>query len=153
MITKDRFLATTTLLIVAILFYESGNIPEKASWQPHGSALFPNILLLIIAFFSAIIFVKSLIKDNPPKINIKEALGVFNGKTRSIGLFILFGAYALLLPHLGYLIATLFFMLTSQALLMGINSVKKIITILLTSFIIVPAIYFIFRYGLKIWLP
>ncbi|MGJ7461181.1 tripartite tricarboxylate transporter TctB family protein [Halomonas sp. MA07-2] len=154
MITKDRFFSVVMMLIVAMLFYESGNIPQRTSWQPHGSALFPRILLGIIAILSVIIFIKSMVKDGfETQFNVKSFLVKINEKSKSIGLFVLFGTYALLLPHAGYLLATLCFMAASQALLMGFNTLNKIITILLTTFGVVPTIYLIFRHGLKIWLP
>lgn len=154
MITKDRFLSVVIILIVAMLFYESGNISQRTSWQPHGSALFPRILLGTIALLSVLIFIKSIIKDGlETRFNLKSCVDHIYGKSKSIVLFVLFGTYALLLPHAGYLLATLCFMAASQALLMGFNTLKKILIILLTTFGVVPTIYLIFRHGLKIWLP
>ncbi|MBD3894604.1 tripartite tricarboxylate transporter TctB family protein [Halomonas sp. ML-15] len=154
MITKDRFLSVVMLLIVAILLYESGNIPDKTSWQPHGSAFFPRILLYMIAGMSLLIFVKSLVIENGiKKFNLRDVEKIFDGKAKCISVFAFFGIYALLLPYFGYVIATILFMVSTQTVLMGCNTKKKIATIILTSLIFVPTIYFIFRYGLRIWLP
>lgn len=142
------------LLIVAILLYESGNIPDKTSWQPHGSALFPRILLLLIAGLSLLIFFKSLVSENGVTKNaLSSVKRMLNGKAKSLSVFALFGGYALLLPHAGYLISTFLFMALTQAILMGFNTTKKVLIIASTSLIFVPTIYSVFRYGLRIWLP
>lgn len=155
MATKDRYLATIILIFVAILLLESTNIPEKTSWQPYGSALFPRLLLIAIGSLSILLLIKSFIKpaSGHSKISIFSIKENIKEKKKIIAIFILCGLYVYTLPHISYLIATISFMLASQALLMGINTRAKLITILATSFSLTPAIYFIFQHGLNIWLP
>lgn len=153
MITKDRSLAVVILLMVAILLVESGNIPDKTSWQPYGSALFPRLLLFVIGLLATVVLIKSLLSpaaQSRPRVSLVDTL---YKKRKIIALFILFGLYALALPHVGYLIATIGFMLTAQILLMGFDTRKKALIILGTSFTLVPMIYAIFQHGLNIWLP
>lgn len=65
----------------------------------------------------------------------------------------MFGIYTAALSYLGYLIATLLFMLSTQALLLGVNTRRAWLINLGTSFTIAPLVFVIFRYGLNIWLP
>ncbi|WP_133634993.1 tripartite tricarboxylate transporter TctB family protein [Halomonas ventosae] len=155
MATKDRYLSTIILIFVAILLLESANISGKTSWQPYGSALFPRLLLITIGALSLLLLIKSFIKPSNDfyklsiysiKINLKE-------KKKIIAIFVLCGLYVYALPHAGYLSSTISFMLISQAVLMGVNTKAKLITILATSFSLTPGIYFIFQHGLNIWLP
>lgn len=153
LMTRDRFLAIVTLAMVAILLVESSNIESKTSWQPYGSALFPQILLVVTGLLATAILLKSFFKPSKmssPRRTFKEVL---IEKHKIILLFLIFGIYALALSYLGYLISTLLFMVTTQALLLGIDSRKKWLINLGTSFTIVPLVFVVFRYGLNIWLP
>lgn len=153
LMTKDRFLAVVTLAMVAILLVESGNIASKTSWQPYGSSLFPQILLSVTGLLAIAILLKSFLKPSKmssPRQSIKDVL---IEKQKIILLFLIFGLYVLALSYLGYLISTLLFMVTTQALLLGIDSRKKWLINLGTSFTIVPLVFVVFRYGLNIWLP
>ncbi|MBK5205018.1 MAG: tripartite tricarboxylate transporter TctB family protein [Polaromonas sp.] len=152
--TKDRFLAIVTLMAVAILLIESGNIASKARWQPYGSALFPQILLIIIGLLATAILVKSFLKSYSVVSSQRQSFKkVIVEKQKIILLFLMFGIYTAALSYLGYLIATLLFMLSTQALLLGVNTRRVWLINLGTSFTIAPLVFVIFRYGLNIWLP
>lgn len=153
LMTKDRFLAIVTLVLVAILLVESGDIASKTSWQPYGSALFPQILLVVTGLLAIAILLKSFFKPSKPSSPRRSVKEVLIEKNKVILLFVIFGVYAFALSYLGYLISTLLFMLATQALLLGIDSRKKWLINLGTSFTIVPLVFVVFRYGLNIWLP
>jgi len=153
LMTRDRFLAIVTLAMVAILLVESGSIASKTSWQPYGSSLFPQILLVITGLLATAILLKSFFKPSKTSSPHRSFKEVVVEKQKIILLFIIFGIYALALSYLGYLISTLLFMVATQALLLGIDSRKKWLINLGTSFTIVPLVFVVFRYGLNIWLP
>ncbi|GGY07345.1 hypothetical protein GCM10007160_38470 [Litchfieldella qijiaojingensis] len=153
-LTKDRALALAMLLLIAIMLVESGNIPEKTSWQPYGSALFPRILLSVIGVLAAVILIKSLLTQPSPTGAFWPAIKAYLSNNRKILLlFALFGLYAALLPLVGYIAATLGFLLLSLALLLGIDSRRKWTIILAVSGTLVPLVYVVFRFGLNVWLP
>lgn len=153
LMTKDRFLAIVTLALVAILLVESGDIASKTSWQPYGSALFPQILLVVTGLLATAILLKSFFKPSKASSQRRSIKEILIEKNKVILLFVIFGIYAFALSYLGYLISTLLFMLATQALLLGIDSRKKWLINLGTSFTIVPLVFVVFRYGLNIWLP
>ncbi|GAA3543315.1 tripartite tricarboxylate transporter TctB family protein [Zobellella aerophila] len=148
---KDRYLAIAVLLMVVILFIESENIPEKTSWQAYGSALYPQILLGIIGVTATLVLLKSFINIAPIEQDGSKKRLVFDWKV--FGIFVIFGSYAALLPILGYLISTMVFMVTMQGLLLEVNTPKKWVVNILTSGIMVPLVYVIFKFGLNVWLP
>lgn len=154
MLTKDRALALAMMLMAGVLLVESGNIPPPTSWQPYGSALFPRILLVVIAALSLLILIRSLLvgvkRPDTPRRTFPQWLA--HNRT-VLGLFLLFGLYAALLPLLGYVAATLGFLLAAFALLLGIDTRRKWIINLAVSGILVPLVFVIFRYGLNVWLP
>lgn len=153
-LTKDRALALALLLIVAVMWVESGSISPPTSWQPYGSALFPRILLVVIGSFSLLILVRSLLVKVPERAGAKQLVAEWFKSRRTIfALFLLFGLYAALLPAVGYIATTMGFLVASLALLMGIDTRRKWIINLTLSFTLTLVIFVVFRYGLNVWLP
>jgi putative tricarboxylic transport membrane protein len=153
-LTKDRALALAMLVFVGIMLVETGNIKPPTSWQPYGSALFPRILLGVIALLATLILLKSLYEGTPQRSQPRRTFLQWLQHNRAVlALFAMFGLYAALLPVVGYLIATLGFMVASLALLLGVDSWKKWALNLAVSFTLAPLVYVIFRFGLKVWLP
>lgn len=153
-LTKDRALALALLLIVAVMWVESSSIRPPTSWQPYGSALFPRILLVTIALLSLALLVRTFFSPATPPPSWSAAVSHwFNRRKSVLALFGIFGLYAALLPVLGYIVATMGFMVASLALLLGMDSRRKWLINLGISGTLVPLVYIIFRYGLKVWLP
>ena len=153
-LTKDRALTLVLLLIVAVMWVESGNIRPPTSWQPYGSALFPRILLVVTGLLSLLILVRSLLVGAPARTQPRRSFGEWLAHNRTVlSLFLLFGLYAALLPLIGYIIATLAFLVSSLGLLLGIDSRRKWIINLAVSCTLVPLVFVIFRFGLNVWLP
>ncbi|WP_249979117.1 tripartite tricarboxylate transporter TctB family protein [Vreelandella olivaria] len=154
-LTKDRALALALLLIVAVMWVESGSIRPPTSWQPYGSALFPRILLVTIALLSLLLLARTFFTRvatpyKPWPLAAKEWL--IHRKT-IVALFLFFGLYAALLPIVGYITATISFLVVSLALLLGIDTKRKWIINLGISCTFAPLVFVIFRYGLNVWLP
>ena len=154
MLTKDRALALALLLMVAVMWVESGDIRPPTSWQPYGSALFPRILLVVIGLLSLLILVRSLWVKVPERPGAKQLLTEwFQSRRTILALFLLFGLYAALLPVVGYIAATMGFLAASLALLMGTNSRRTWMINLTLSGTLALVIFVVFRYGLNVWLP
>ncbi|QOR38016.1 tripartite tricarboxylate transporter TctB family protein [Billgrantia diversa] len=157
-LTKDRALALAMLVITGILMAETRNIAPPTSWQPYGSALFPQILLGIIAVLSLLLLLRTWLvsqgvassEPSRPRRSLTEWV---RHNATVLSLFGLFGLYALLLPLIGYLIATLAFLMASLALLLGIDTRRKWLINLVVSCTIAPLVYVIFRFVLNVWLP
>ncbi|MGB5854476.1 MAG: tripartite tricarboxylate transporter TctB family protein [Oceanisphaera sp.] len=148
---KDRYLAIAVLLMVIMLFIESGNIPDKMSWQSYGSALYPQILLGIIGITATIILFKSFISTVTIEQDDSKKIFVFDW--RVIGIFAIFGSYAAFLPILGYLASTMAFMVAVQAILFETSTLRKWAVNIFTSGSITLLVYIIFKFGLNVWLP
>ncbi|MCA8863874.1 MULTISPECIES: tripartite tricarboxylate transporter TctB family protein [unclassified Halomonas] len=153
-LTKDRALALALLLIVAVMWMESGDIRPPTSWQPYGSALFPRILLVVIGVLSLLILVRSLWVNVPERLGAKQLVTEwFQSRRTILALFLLFGLYAALLPVVGYIAATIGFLVASLALLLGIDTRRKWMINLTLSATLTIVIFVVFRYGLNVWLP
>ncbi|KAA0017470.1 tripartite tricarboxylate transporter TctB family protein [Salinicola corii] len=168
---RDRILATVVLGMVAILAVESGNIPDKTSWQMFDSAIFPRLLLGVIGILATLLWIQSLLASRraTPLQETREDSALTEAQTieptpeeytarprfhyQVPSLFVLFGLYTWSLPLLGYLIATLAFLIIAQALLLGVDTPRKWLINLVTAGILAPLIFVIFEYGLNVWLP
>ncbi|MBS3666552.1 MULTISPECIES: tripartite tricarboxylate transporter TctB family protein [Halomonadaceae] len=153
-LTKDRALALALLLMVAVMWMESGDIRPPTSWQPYGSALFPRILLVVVGLLSLLILVRSLWVNVPERPGaIQLITDWFQSRRTTLALFLLFGLYAALLPVVGYIAATIGFLVASLALLLGIDTRRKWMINLTLSGTLAIVIFIVFRYGLNVWLP
>lgn len=154
-LTKDRALALALLVMTGLMLLETRNIAPPTSWQPYGSALFPRILLVIIGVLSLLVLLRSCLAGVTVKpARPRRSFTAWLRHHRTVlSLFALFGLYALLLPVIGYLPATLAFLVASLALLLGIDTRRKWIVNLAVSFTLAPLVYVIFRFGLNVWLP
>lgn len=153
-LTKDRALALALLLIVAVMWIASGDIRPPTAWQPYGSALFPRILLVVIGLLSLLVLVRSLLTKVPEQAGLGTRINEwFQSRRTILAIFLLFGLYAALLPLVGYIAATMGFLIASFALLMGIDTRRKWVINLTISCTLAIVIFVIFRYGLNVWLP
>ncbi|WP_447555523.1 tripartite tricarboxylate transporter TctB family protein [Vreelandella sp. EE22] len=153
-LTKDRALALALLLLVAVMWVESGSIRPPTSWQPYGSALFPRILLVTIGVLSLLVLARSFItRQTVASPFMRRTRTWFIERKTILALFLLFGLYAALLPLVGYTVATTGFLIASQALLLGIDTRRKWVINLSISVVLAASLYVIFRYGLNVWLP
>jgi putative tricarboxylic transport membrane protein len=153
-LTKDRALALALLLLVAIFFLETRNIPARTSWQPYGSAFYPRILLAVMGGLALILFVHSFLQgrtDQPPLL--PDVRDFFARQYRIVLLFVLFGLYTALLPVLGFNIATMAYLILSFGPLMGFNKRRKLVLALAVAVGATLLVYVVFQHGLRIRLP
>lgn len=153
-LNKDRALALITLVIVAIMFVESASIPPRTNWQPYGSAFYPRLLLAVVAFFALLLLARSFMPAAEKQRPLLPDIVTFaRTNHRVIGLFVMFGVYAAVLPIVGYIAATGGFLIASLALLSGLSSWRKNVASIAISIIAPLMIYAMFHYGLGIRLP
>ncbi|MCB8887814.1 tripartite tricarboxylate transporter TctB family protein [Vreelandella malpeensis] len=153
-LTKDRALALALLLLVAVMWVESGSIRPPTSWQPYGSALFPRILLATIGVLALLLLMRSLLVAATPSAPLLAlSRRWIRARMSILALFALFALYAALLPIVGYIVATAGFLLCSLALLLGVDTRRKWAINLGISTLLVALLYVVFRFGLNVWLP
>jgi len=149
---RDRLLAVLTIMVGIIMYTETYTFARKASWQLVGPEVFPRVLIVIIVLLSLILLIQSFFTKHPEtkKFELQEFLNK-NGK--SIIIFIIFGIYVFLLSRVHFIISTLLFLFTTQALLTGVKKSKLLIRNLIVTLVATFSIYIIFTNILSIWLP
>lgn len=153
-LTRDRAFALAVLLLVAILFVESGEIAPRASWQPYGSAFYPRILLGVIGVLSLFALIRTFLpsaEKQPPLLPELRSFLAHNPKI--IALFFLFAAFTALLPVFGYIPTSIGFLILSFALLTKGLTIRKTVIGIAIAVVSTAFVYAVFHYGLRIRLP
>jgi putative tricarboxylic transport membrane protein len=153
--TKDRALAIAISLFVIVMYIESYNIAGKSDWQKFSSAFYPRVLLTIMTILAVILLIRSFVlgKHNE-KIRRSVDFKVFLEKYwKVILLFISFGIYVFILTRVGFVISSALYLFISQLILMGMKSRKSLFLNISITVIATLSIFFIFNYGLNVWLP
>lgn len=153
-LTRDRAFALAVLLLVAVMFVESGQIAPRASWQPYGSAFYPRILLGVIGVLSLFALIRTFLpgaEKQPPLL--PELRSFFANNPKIIALFFLFAGFTALLPVFGYISTSIGFLILSFALLTRGLTIRKAIIGIVIAVAATAFVYVVFHYGLRIRLP
>ncbi len=136
------------VFFVAMLIY-SGQI---AIWDGHVWARYWPMILLVLAVILFSIKVVGIVR-RLPKEKWEIDLSIFGFKNKNIRLllvsFVWLILYAVLLPYLGFILATILFCIGMQLLLGSKFSWK----VLLAGLVITIAVYVIFTWGLGVSVP
>lgn len=133
---KLDIVMSSVLISVAIIILTNDNLVVGGVESELGSLFLPRVVAGLMIVFSAIIAISSIIrlsikseKDECEQIDIDG----FSGILLYIGIFV---AYWLLVPYVGFLVATPFVMLAIAVLLGGRNWIPIVTMSVVTPFVI-----------------
>ena len=151
---RDSLVGAFLLLLSGWLYLYTGEIPHPP-FIPLGPAFYPRIILGLLGFLSLCLIVADLWKRVERKHSPAQP-GQRRSWLQEYGLvlpaFLLFGAYILFLPILGYLLATFLFVAILQWVL-GLRQIKQLPTLFLVAGGASSLTYLIFERYLRILLP
>lgn len=147
--TKHVDMITSVILILLMAFFwsESNKVPIP-KFTDVGSAFFPRVVFIITAFLSVLLFLTSLFSKSDkkePKEELKDILLRW-------GAFATVVAYVILLPILGYVWATLIFMMALM-LLLGKRTAKTLPVYAVVTLVTTFGVQYIFGNVMKLFLP
>lgn len=153
---NDCFLGIAILIFSAFFYHETYNIKAVFSYSL-GPTIFPRIILFLIGLLSIFLVFQSIeVKKNGECSNASIPKAVFFDLSRSnllrIATFSLLLLYLLLLPILGYVVATIPFLFICMTLL-GPKNAKSIAMYALISVSTCLFLQFLFGKVLKFFLP
>jgi putative tricarboxylic transport membrane protein len=130
------------------LFVVAGGLPRSAL-VPIGPGFYPRLLFGVLAFLGALLVVASLVKARPA-----PAEAQIRPNYRLVAAsFALFGLYVLVLPYLGFRIATFFFVALLQATIDPPRTLGRWVTVLAVAFLTSLLTYLAFEQYLYVLLP
>jgi hypothetical protein len=146
---KIDVIVSSILILISIVILTNDNLVEGGAESDLGSMLLPRIVAGLMIVFSAVIGIQSLRKlfkrSEMDSLELIMTDG-FSGVFIYVGIFI---AYWLMVPHVGFLIATPIVMFSVAVLLGGRNWVPIILMCIITSILV----YYGSKYYLRVYLP
>lgn len=159
-LSRDGIAALVILAASVVLFVLTLGLKTSAM-VPIGPGFYPRIVLGITAFFSLLLLVSDLLTQRraPAPVAAVDAAaaadaGVDRPNFTLVALnFALFGAYAMLLPGLGFRIATLLYVACANALLAPPQGMRGWVRVLALAAGTAFIGHFVFESQLSVLLP
>lgn len=162
--TRDLVAGLACLAISLVLLAATRGLPEASMLVPIGPGAYPRVVLAITAVLSAMLVWSgwrarrsTRARSATPSATRARSSDASSGGIRNYGLvlaaFALFGAYTLLLPYLGFRIATLAFVAGMQALLDPPRSARAWVVLIVVAVVTAFAAHAVFERGLSVLLP
>lgn len=157
--TRDFVAGLACLAISLVLLAATRGLPEASILVPIGPGAYPRVVLGITAVLSALLLwngwrARRSTALQPSPRQGSEASGVAE---KNYGLvlaaFAVFGSYTLLLPYLGFRIATLLFVAAMQALLEPPRSARAWLVLIVVALTTALGAHAVFERGLSVLLP
>ncbi|MBI5260745.1 MAG: tripartite tricarboxylate transporter TctB family protein [Bradyrhizobium sp.] len=150
-IGRDGIAGLVLLAISLVLLVKSFQLPSLPI-VPVGPGFYPSIVLSFMATASALLVLQDLLKRRTPAV-----AGADEGPRRSYGLvviaFAIVGAYVVLLPLLGFRVATVLFVGALQAALGRPQTARQWVVLAAIALGTAVLSYFIFEKYLLVLLP
>jgi putative tricarboxylic transport membrane protein len=145
---KNIIAAVVIILLTIIYATMTSQLPTRSLPDTPGPTFFPWVNTFLLLVLSVSLLIKSISTNKniePNKENKKTS-----SKTKPTTLaFIVFIFYLVLLPILGFIIATIPFF----AMMMVLFSEKRVLHIVVASVSFTTFFYILFRHGFNIFLP
>jgi len=148
---RKNIVAAVVLIVCGLIYgYLAGGLPERSLPDTPGPSFFPWVVTAILLGLSAALLFQALamergvapaIEQTPMKARDDRRLAL-----RALGAFL---AYIVLLPALGFIIATIPFF----AVLMVLFGERRPFPVVAGALVMTAILYGVFRHGFGIFLP
>lgn len=143
-----------TFIVCCVLWVATDKLSSGGGLVKVDTRGYPRAVIAVTGLLAFIGLVQSFIQAYRAgfafNLKLKPFLAYYY---RPIILFVMFGIYVYSLTVFHFLYPTLILMLLSQAFLLGVNSVQKILLNIVLTLGITFGVYALFIYGLNITLP
>ena len=154
-LTLNGVAGLVCLALSIFLLVLSRGLPQS-SFVPVGPDFYPRIVLVIMAVLSAMLVVSDLWPRRPqePAVASGEAQAPEKRNYRLVGAtYAVFAGYVILLPLMGYRVATFVFMAALQAAIEPPRSAHRWGVVLVSALVSAAVTYVIFDGYLSVLLP
>jgi len=146
----NKFIMPLFFIVLSIAFLiGSIMLPDAPLGNPNAPKYFPEVISVLLLFFSVIHFIQSLIKNQEAIEELKQLL-----KKRTLTLIgftiVISIIFSLIFERIGFIISMMIFL---GALLFVVNGPKKWITNICVAVLFSLISWFIFGYLLEVSLP
>lgn len=152
---RDGIAGLVLLGLSLVLLAASINLPQLPL-VPIGPGFYPRIVLSILAGASIVLIVQDVLRARAAPVTTAPAAAGPVGiavPVRVAAAFAIVGAYALLMPLLGFRIATVLFVAALQAVLELPRGAKQLVVLALIALATSAVTYVVFERYLLVLLP
>jgi hypothetical protein len=153
--TRDGIAGLICLALSIGMLVLTRGLP-KSSFVPIGPDFYPRIVLIIMAVLSGLLVAFDLWRLLPKKTAeaaVEEAAPEKRNYRLVAITFAVFAGYVVLLPLVGYRVATLIFMVVLQAVFMRPESARRWTVVLVSALATTVITYLVFEHYLSVLLP
>ncbi len=151
-ISRDGIAGLILLAVSLALLVQSFSLPY-VPLVPVGPGFYPRIVLVFLALASALLVVQDWLKQRPSRTETAPPAAPRRNYGKVAALFVIVSGYVLLLPLLGFRIATAVFVAAAQAALDRPRSPRQWAVLVAVAIGTVAATYLIFESYLLVLLP
>lgn len=127
---------------------------QQSSLVPIGPDFYPRIVLIIMAVLSAMLVVSDVWRQRARTAAATAEAAPEKRNYRLVGItFAVFAGYVILLPFVGYRLATFLFMAVLQAVIEAPRSARRWIVVLVSALATAAVTYVVFEHYLSVLLP
>jgi len=149
--SRDTGIGIGLLAICGLLYWQAGLV-SVPPFVPIGPSFYPRVILILLAGLAVWLIAEDLLKRRAPARHAKKAAGSPLDYRRVLLGFIIFFAYVACLTLIGYLTATVFFVL-GLSWSIGPRDVREIPKLIAVAIGTALATYLVFEKYLYVFLP
>jgi putative tricarboxylic transport membrane protein len=150
-VNRDVLIAVLILVFCGITYWETTNIADMP-FAGKGSEFWPRTVLAFIIGLSVIYLIQSVFQSHAGKGRKRKLRDLIYDYRNALWSYALFGAFALLVPYLGMLIAGFLFIFLFLTAV-GNRDPRSQIVHAATAVAVVGFMWFIFTFPLGVILP
>ncbi len=154
-ITRDGIAGLICLVLSIGMLVLTRGLPQS-SFVPVGPDFYPRIVLVIMAVLSVMLIASDLWRQRThgPKADTGEEPAAEKRNYPLVGLtFAVFAGYVVLLPLVGYRLATFLFMVALQAVIDPPRGARRWVVVMISAIASSAVTYVIFDHYLSVLLP
>jgi hypothetical protein len=151
--TRDGIAGLICLALAIGLLVLTRGLPQS-SFVPLGPDFYPRIVLVIMALLSAMLIASDLWQQRTQSADVGAESAPEKRNYRLVGLtFAVFAGYVILLPLVGYRLATFLFMVALQAIIDPPRGARRWVVVMVSALASAAITYVIFDNYLSVLLP
>jgi len=150
---RDGWAGLVILGACAVLWWMTLGLKQNPL-VPVGPAFYPRIVIGVTAFFATLMVIGDLLarRGRSPEPGARVVADKANYRL-VLASFAAFGAYAMLLPWVGFRVATFLYVAVAAALLARPRDAKRWVQVLVLAFLTAAIVFYVFEHYLLVLLP
>lgn len=147
---RRNIAAAAALIVLGLVYgYLAWELPVRSLPNTPGPSFFPLVVTVVILALSAALLIQALaVERDPPASPCEKAAGIRDRRSAGFLLLVLL-AYVVLLPTLGFILATI----PLFAVLMVLFGERRPLLVAVGALAMAAILYGIFRHGFGVFLP